>query len=83
MCHTASFRARPDECRRSIRPARSHQTAEQQYLRFLFACASDPRFTADTILAEIAKNTRLPLIDRLLYRFAIIPGHAARRCSTA
>ncbi len=35
----------------------SHQTAEQQYLRFLFACASDPRFTADTILAEIAKNT--------------------------
>src|SRR5205807_1003947 len=35
---------------------------------------SDPRFSADTIMAEIAKNYRLPLTERLLYRFAIIPG---------
>ena len=59
--------------------------AEQQYLRFLIACASDPRFTADTILAEIAKNTRLSLLDRLLYRFAIIPATrrgAAAVCAT-
>ena len=48
--------------------------APQQYVRFLFACASDPRFSADTIMAEIAKNYRLPLTERLLYRFAIIPG---------
>ena len=61
--------------RRSIYPAAaSHQTGEQEYLRFLIAAASDPRFTADTILAEIAKNTRLSFMDRLLYRFAIIPG---------
>ena len=39
--------------------------------------AADPRFNADTLLAEISRNTRLSLIDRLLYRFAIIP--AARR----
>ena len=36
--------------------------------------AADPRFTADNILGEIAKNYRLPLVDRLLYRFAIIPA---------
>ena len=47
--------------------------APQLYLRFLIACASDPRFTADTILAEIAKNYRLSTTDRLLYRFVIIP----------
>ena len=74
MCHTASFRARPDDVPTIYPAAASHQTGEQEYLRFLIACASDPRFTADTILAEIAKNTRLSFIDRLLYRFAIIPG---------
>ena len=43
--------------------------------------AGDPRFTANTILAEIAKNHRLSVGERLLYRFAIIP--ATRRCSSA
>lgn len=74
VCHTASFRARPDDVPMLYPAGPSHQTTEQQYLRFLFACASDPRFTADTIMAEIARNTRLPLIDRLLYRLAIIPA---------
>jgi hypothetical protein len=74
MCHAASFRARPDDVPTIYPAAASHQTGEQEYLRFLIACASDPRFTADTILGEIARNTRLPLMDRLLYRFAIVPG---------
>ena len=77
MCHAASFRATPDEVPTIYPAAASHQTGAQEYLRFLIACASDPRFTAGTILGEIAKNTRLSLVDRLLYRFAIIPG--ARR----
>jgi hypothetical protein len=34
--------------------------APQQYVRFLIACASDPRFTPDTIMAEISKNVHLP-----------------------
>jgi hypothetical protein len=74
MCHAASFRARPDDVPTIYPAAASHQTGEQEYLRFLIACASDPRFTAGTILGEIARNTRLSLVDRLLYRFAIIPG---------
>jgi hypothetical protein len=74
MCHTASVRTRATDPP-SIYPAGpSHQTAEQQYLRFLFACASDPRFTADTLMNEIAKNVRLSTTDALLYRFAIIPS---------
>lgn len=73
MCHTASVRVRPDDPPMIVAAAPSHQTAPQMYLRFLFACASDPRFTADTLLAEIAKNYTLSPLDRLLYRFVIIP----------
>ena len=74
MCHTASFRARPDDVPTIYPAAASHQTDEQGYLRFLIACASDPRFNASTLLNEIAKNTELSFMDRMLYRFAIIPG---------
>jgi len=73
VCHTASFRAKPDDVPTIYPAAPSHQTGEQEYLRFLTACASDPRFTADTILAEIARNVRLSFVDRMIYRFAIIP----------
>ena len=74
MCHAASFRAKPNDVPTIYPAAASHQTGEQEYLRFLIACASDARFTADTILGEIAKNTQLSFMDRMLYRFAIIPG---------
>ena len=74
VCHSATFRARAQDVPTIYPAAASHQTGEQEYLRFLIACASDARFTADAILAEIAKNTRLSFVDRMLYRFAIIPG---------
>src|SRR5215207_4108179 len=73
MCHTASVRLRPDDVPTIYPAAASHQTGEQEYLRFLIACASDPRFTADTILAEIERNVRLSFMDRLQYRL-VIPG---------
>src|SRR5258706_3750887 len=52
MCHTASLRTGPEELPTIVPAAPSHRTAPQAYLRFLIACASDPRFTADTILAD-------------------------------
>ena len=72
-CHAATFRARATDPPTIVAGAASHQTSPQAYLRFLFACANDPRFTPDTILSEIAKNYRLSMTERLLYRFAIIP----------
>jgi hypothetical protein len=85
MCHTATYRLKPDDPQTVVAAAPSHQTAPQQYLRFLIAAGTDPRFTPATILAEIAKNTRLSMLDRLLYRFAIIPGtrRALRRLGDA
>lgn len=61
MCHAAGGRARADE------------GVARRYVNFLSAAAADPRFTATTILAEIAKNYRLSPSDRLLYRLVIIP----------
>jgi hypothetical protein len=74
FCHTTSYRLRPDDPPVLVPGGPSHQTAPQAYFRFLFAAASDPRFNASTILGEIAKNTRLSLVDRLSMRFAIIPA---------
>jgi mono/diheme cytochrome c family protein len=74
MCHAATFRAKADDVPTIYPAAPAHQTGGQEYARFLIACASDRRFTASTILNEIAKNTRLSFVDRLFYRFAIIPG---------
>lgn len=61
MCHAAPGRTRPDDA------------VARRYVNFLSAAAADPRFTATTILAEIAKNYRLSATDRFLYRAAIIP----------
>jgi len=73
MCHVASVRTAPDAVPTIYPGAPSHQTAPQAYLRFLMACAADPRFTADTILAEIDKNHTMSMMERALYRFAFIP----------
>ena len=73
MCHTGSVRAQPDEAPMIIPGAPAQQLAWQQYRQFLFAAASDPRFTADTLLAEISKNTRLSFLDATLYRLVIVP----------
>ncbi len=74
FCHAASFRARADDVPTVYPAAAAHQTGAQEYARFLIACADDARFSADTILDEIAKNTRLSIFDRLLYRFVLIPA---------
>jgi mono/diheme cytochrome c family protein len=74
VCHTASVRLRPEDPPMIVAAAPSHQTAPQAYLRFLMSAAANPRFTPARILEEIGRNYRLSPMDRLLYRFAIIPG---------
>ena len=43
----------------------------QGYFEFLFACASDPRFTADNVLAHIDRHTQLGPLERYFYRRAV------------
>jgi mono/diheme cytochrome c family protein len=78
LCHTARWRERPTAPATIVPGGPAHQTGAQEYSRFLIACASDPRFTASAILGEIAKNYRLSLLDRALYRFLIIPSTRRR-----
>ena len=73
FCHTATVRATPSDAPAFYPGAPAHQTGAQEYRRFLAAAAADPRFTAGNILDEISRNVRLPLTDRLLYRFILIP----------
>lgn len=72
-CHTGTFRATAHEKPSFILAAPSTRFDSQAYVRFLFACANDPRFDADTIMTQLNYDVKLSLIDRLLYRYAIIP----------
>ena len=45
---------------------------------FFTKSASDARFNADTILREIDLAYRLSVVDRLLYRFVLIPSSRER-----
>jgi cytochrome c peroxidase len=74
LCHTASARVTPDALPTIFPAAPAHQIAAQQYFQFLANAAADPRFTAGTLLGEIAKNHRLSLTERILYRLVIVPS---------
>src|SRR5437762_504508 len=71
ICHTGSYRLHPGDPPTIVATAPAHQMAPQLYVRFLIACASDPRFTADNIMAEIAKNYSLAPSDQMVYRMII------------
>jgi hypothetical protein len=43
------------------------------YRSFLVTAAKDPRFTADNIMPHIQYNTRLSFLQRLQYRYRVIP----------
>ena len=73
MCHVTRIRTSVSSPQMLVTGGTSNTTSPQQYLRFLLACASDPRFTADVILGEIAKNHKLSTYEQLIYRFVIIP----------
>lgn len=73
ICHTGTWRSKPDEVPHVVATAPSHTTDVQGLLRFLTSAAKDPRFNADTILGEIQQMTKLSFIDRQIYRYLIIP----------
>jgi len=73
ICHTGTWRSREDETPHVVVGAPSHTTDVQGLLRFLIACGRDPRFNATTLLPEIDREVKLSWIDRLLYRFVLIP----------
>ena len=73
ICHTGTWRSKPDEVPHVVVAAPSHTTDVQNLVRFLYKCANDPRFEADTLLAEIDRETELSFVDRMVYRYVLIP----------
>lgn len=74
LCHSASYRTRADGPPTVVPAGPGHTQNTQAYLRFLFACASDPRFNADVLLREIKQNFALSAVEESLYRYALIPA---------
>lgn len=72
-CHVGTVRAAALDKPTFILGGPSTKFDLQQYLRFLFACANDPRFTSAYILPEIEYNHHLTIFENLLYRSFIIP----------
>jgi mono/diheme cytochrome c family protein len=73
-CHTTSVRTSVDDAPMLIPAGPAHQFDIQAYQRFLIACAKDPRFTPGAVLHEIEKNYEFSFIERMFYRYAIIPA---------
>jgi len=72
VCHTTSYRASENEIPTFVVAGPAHTNVEG-YFRFLMDCASDPRFDADVLMPEINLVTNLSWIDRMIYRFVLIP----------
>lgn len=72
-CHTTSVRTHSNGPRTLYLAGPGSRFRAQDYVRFLIACAKDPRFTGERILHEIQAVYDMPLIDRALYRYLIIP----------
>jgi mono/diheme cytochrome c family protein len=74
FCHTQTFRTSADAAARVVLAGASQQFDPQAYSKFLDAAASDPRFNATDMIAEIGRVTTLSWVDSAMYRFALIPA---------
>jgi hypothetical protein len=73
LCHATSHSGGPEEVPIVVIAPPGSATNIQGLLSFFTQCARDPRFNADEILAEVDTAIKLSLLDRLLYRYVLIP----------
>lgn len=73
VCHSATYRKNAQDKPIIVPAAPANKFDSQSFLRFIFACANDPRFTSDYILDAIAYNHDLSPLETQLYRYLIIP----------
>ena len=73
ICHASSHPNGPDEAPTVFAAGPGHTAEFERLQHFYRQCAQDPRFTANDILDEVGMATRLSMVDRLLYRYILIP----------
>ena len=71
VCHTGTVRESVSSQPRVIVGMPANRLELENYVRFLSACALDPRFTADNVMTAIEARTHLWPIERFIYRTAI------------
>jgi mono/diheme cytochrome c family protein len=71
VCHVGQVKASAEVPPQTVLGMPANTVDLQAFMEFLFACASDNRFTADNIIAEMEKDGDLNSIDKLLYRLAV------------
>jgi mono/diheme cytochrome c family protein len=73
LCHTGRVRKPGEAVPRIYLGGPGNAVDPLSYQRFLFACASDPRFTGANVVNQIAQITKQSFLDRQLYRYLIVP----------
>ncbi len=73
LCHTYSISNGPDAAPTVVAVGPGHTAEATRLLTFYKQCAEDPRFNAANILDEAGMATKLSFVDKMLYRFVLIP----------
>lgn len=73
LCHASSSGAGSDGVPTVVVAPAGDATSIQPMLTFYRQCAQDPRFNASEILAEVDNAIKLSLVDKLIYRYVLIP----------
>ena len=77
FCHQGSYRLHADAPARLVTAGAGNRVDPQAYIRFLAAAGTDPRFTSNRLMAEILAIYDMPLWERALYRYVLIPATRA------
>jgi mono/diheme cytochrome c family protein len=73
VCHTARYRTKPEENPTFVPGGPGNTTNVEGFFRFFVDCAKDPRFNSDNVLWEITNVADLSWLDKILYKYLIIP----------
>jgi hypothetical protein len=74
FCHVSTLRKRPDDKEPQIILGGTGNTVDiEQYFLFLFAAASDEKFTPDKVMEEVLRqNPDMNWVERFVYRHFLI-----------
>jgi len=73
VCHTVRSRMAADAEPQLYVGAAANTVDVLGYLQFLSRCAADQRFTADQLIPAMAAKVELSWLDKITYRFVLIP----------
>lgn len=73
LCHATQYRTQPEETPTIVAAGGSHTADIQGLLDFFSRAANDSRFSAETIMTQIDMAYRLNMVERVLYKYMLIP----------